>query len=250
MKRSLVIGGTRGIGRVVVRTLLKEGHAVAVIDRQPPLDKDRRLRNARYWAVDLLDRDRLGEVLRQIRKLDNLVFCQRFRGDGDAWLGEFQTSLSATKYVVEQCRSKGVGSIVVMGSIAAHWVANEQPVGYHAFKAALVQMVRYLAVTLGPKGCRVNCVSPGTVLKEESAEFYRRNRALTSLYKQIIPLGRMGTARDVADVVAFLCSDRAAFVTGQEIIVDGGLSLQGQEALARRVAGLDRIRTTQRARKG
>ena len=235
-KRSLIIGGTRGIGRAVVRALVKEGHAVTVVGRHAPTGKDR-LRGVRYCTLDLLDHARLAEVLRQTGAVDSLVFCQRFRSEGDPWMGEFQTSLTATKEIIERCR--GVKSIVVIGSIAARWVASEQPVSYHAMKAALMQMVRYFAVTLGPKGCRVNCVSPCTVLKEESAEFYRKNKALTQLLEQITPLRRMGTTEDVAKVVAWLCSDRAGFVTGQEIMVDGGMSLQWPEALARTLKGLE-----------
>jgi len=235
-KRSLVIGGTRGIGRAVVRALVKDGHTVTVIGRHAATAKDRGLRGVRYCRADLLGTG-VAKVLQEIGSIDNLVFCQRFRGDGDPWMGEFQTSLTATKEVIERCR--GVKSIVVIGSVATRWIASEQPVSYHAMKAALLQMVRYFAVTLGPKGCRVNCVSPCTVLKEESAEFYRKNKSVTTLLKQITPLRRMGTSEDVANVVAWLCSDRAAFVTGQEIIVDGGVSLQWPEALARKSKGLE-----------
>ena len=144
MMRTLVVGGTRGIGRAVARTLAKEGHAVTVIGRREPA---RRLPKVRYQIADVLNRVRVG-------RQDNLVFCQRYRGEGDAWQGEFETSLTATRDIIEQCR--GAKSIVIIASVAAHWVASEQPVGYHTMNAGLVHMVRYLAVTLGPRGCRVN----------------------------------------------------------------------------------------------
>lgn len=108
-------------------------------------------------------------------------------------------------------------------------------------------MVRYYAVTLGPRRIRVNSVSPGTVLKDESKDFYLKNEQLYNLYKGIIPLGRMGTAEEVANVVAFLCSSKASFITGQNIVVDGGLSLIWQETLARKVASLDHLRVTRQA---
>jgi NAD(P)-dependent dehydrogenase (short-subunit alcohol dehydrogenase family) len=99
-------------------------------------------------------------------------------------------------------------------------------------------LVRYYAVALGPRGIRVNGVSPGTVVKRENQEFYARSEALVGVFKRTIPLGRMGTAVDVANVIAFLCGPQASFVTGQQIVVDGGVSLLSQESLARKIAGV------------
>jgi NAD(P)-dependent dehydrogenase (short-subunit alcohol dehydrogenase family) len=99
-------------------------------------------------------------------------------------------------------------------------------------------MIRYYAVTLGPQGVRANVVSPDTVIKDESRHVYEANRGLTGLYEAITPLGRMGTSEDVAGVVQFLCSEAASFVTGLDVVIDGGLSLVGQAAVARQAAGL------------
>jgi NAD(P)-dependent dehydrogenase (short-subunit alcohol dehydrogenase family) len=80
-------------------------------------------------------------------------------------------------------------------------------------------------------------VSPCTFIKQENQEFYSTNEKLGNVFKQVIPLGRMGTAADSANAIAFLCSPQAAFITGQKITVDGGVSLLSQESLARRIAG-------------
>lgn len=241
---ALIVGGTKGIGRALVKVLAEEKDVLSVIGRSLPPEAHR-IPGARYWALDLLDRERiepvLTEITRQNGKLDSLVFLQRYRGQGEAWAGEIETSLTATKNVVEQLvdafGDEGDNSIVVVSSIAGYFIAEEQPLSYHVAKAAINQMIRYYAFALGPKGIRVNCVSSGTVLKEESKDFYLKNEQLSDLYKTIIPLGRMVTAENVANVIAFLCSPRAASITGQNIIVDGGLSLEGQESLARRLAG-------------
>lgn len=258
-KHALIIGGTRGIGRALVRTLAEEDQAMSVVGRRPPEEVDRHIPDTHYWTVDLLERGRLAvtlaEIIEQNGKLNNLVFFQRYRGEGDDWTGEIETSLSATKRVIEHLVSEfddasSDNSIVVVSSVASHYVAEEQPLSYHVAKAGLTQMVRYYAVTLGPKGIRVNSVSPGTILKDESKDFYLQNEQLYGLYKEITPLNRMGTSEEIADVIAFLCSSRASFVTGQNIVVDGGVSLQWHESLARQLTPLKDLSVTRQPQGG
>ena len=240
---TLVIGGTRGIGKAVVRNFACQTHVLSVIGRRLPAQLPAASRQMGQWSVDLSDQGRLAAALSEIvernGRINNLIFLQRYRGNGDLWRGELEISLTATKAVIERLagefRDDESQSIVIIGSNASRFVAEEQPVGYHAVKAALVQMARYYAYTLGPRQIRVNCVTPGTVLKDESRDFYLKNRQLQALYKRITPLGRMGTAEEIADAVAFLCSPKASFITGQDIVVDGGISLPWQEGLARKL---------------
>lgn len=243
---SLIVGGTRGIGRELLRMFCDDGHAVSVVGRRPPADEDKALAGASFWAADVSVpahvADVLAEIVRRNGKINNLIFLQRFKGEGDKWVGEFETSLTATKNIVESLADKfsetGEKSVVMVSSIADQFIAESQPVGYHVAKSGLYQMACYYAVTLGHRGIRVNCVSPCTFVKEENREFYSKNVALQNVFKQTIPLGRMGTAGEVANVIAFLCSPKASFVTGQRITVDGGVSLVSQEALARKIAGI------------
>jgi NAD(P)-dependent dehydrogenase (short-subunit alcohol dehydrogenase family) len=141
--------------------------------------------------------------------------------------------------LVDDFIGDGDKSIVVVGSIGAESILDEQPVGYHVAKAGMQQMVRYYALPLGHLGIRVNSVAPSTVLKERSKEFYLAHPELTGLYDSINPLGRMGTSQDVIDAIAFLCSSRASFITGQDLVVDRGASLRAPESLARRVASIE-----------
>lgn len=248
----LIIGGTKGIGRALVRTFAGKSRVISVIGRASISEEDKNLPGVRYWSVDLTDKQRLlvvlSDILNKSGKLSHLVFLQRYRDGGDDWLGEIEVSLTATKEIIEHLADEFSGndenSIVIVGSIADRLVFEEQPVSYHVAKAGLNQMARYFAVALGPKGIRVNCVLPGTVLKDESKDFYLRNEEIHNLYKKIIPLGRMGTSEEVAGVIDFLCSKAGAFVTGQSIIVDGGLSLQGHESLARRLSSLNHLKVT------
>ena len=183
-----------------------------------------------------------ADILTVNGPLQSLVFLQRFRGTGDSWQGEIEVSLTATRVLIELAQDnfspRQSNAIVILGSIAGQLVAEEQPVGYHAVKAALRQLARYYACSLGPKGIRVNCVSPGVILKPEAENFYRLNRELAALYERVAPLRRFGTAAEVAGVVRFLCTQDSAFITGQDIIVDGGISLVWQASLARQLVPL------------
>lgn len=241
MRHSVVIGGTRGIGREVVRRLAAAGDEVSVIGMRAPNPDDLPQEGVNHWCCDITAPPELERTLSEIvsrGKLGNLVFAQRYRGSGDPWDGECTTSLTATKTVIERLAPEFAaegGGIVLVSSIVSQLVADEQQVGYHVAKAGLHQMARYYAVALGGRGIRVNTVSPSIFIKEESQEYYRQSEELCALFRRITPLGRIGSAGEVADVIAFLCSSQASFITGQDLIVDGGVSLQAQPTLARKI---------------
>lgn len=238
MIHDLILGGTRGIGRELARAWAAEGHQVSLIARTPPAEDLAALPGLQAWTADVAS-GALDPVLEEVLRrgpLGSLVCCQRFRGEGDAWEGELATSLSATRRVLERVQEafhpEGPRSIVLVGSVVGHLVAREQPVGYHVAKAGLAQMARYYAVKLGDRGIRVNCVAPAVFLKEESRAYYQAHPDLEARFAQVTPLGRMGTAREIAGAIALLCSPGASFITGQELVVDGGLSLLAQASLA------------------
>jgi len=125
-----------------------------------------------------------------------------------------------------------------VSSVFGDRVGEGQPLSYHLGKAGINHMARFYAVSLGRKGIRVNVVTPFTFLKEESKDFYLNNKELQALYQEMIPLGRMGTAEDSANAVAFLCSPAASFINGQNLYVDGGLSVIWPETLARKLKSI------------
>jgi NAD(P)-dependent dehydrogenase (short-subunit alcohol dehydrogenase family) len=251
---TLVIGGSRGIGRTVARCLEADGGQVSIVGRSRASGADDNPR-VRSWTADVCDADGLARVLEEVVRtagsVSGLVLLQRYRGAGDDWAGEIATTLTANRQLIEWAGShledRGGGkAVVVVSSIAGAFVASEQPVSYHMAKAALTQMVRYYAVALGPRQVRVNAISPGTIVKEESKAFYASQPELEQLYREIVPLGRMGTAEDLAGVAQFLLSDRASFLTGQNIVLDGGVSLRSHESLARSASPLKNLQVTRR----
>ncbi|VEN74517.1 conserved hypothetical protein [Candidatus Desulfarcum epimagneticum] len=245
-KKTLIVGGTKGSGYALVKFLEDKKHLLSIMGRKKPPNSFNHNKTTTFWEVDITDELCLFDVCESIINrngyINNLIFFQRFRGKKNDWEGEIEASLTATKNTIEYFTdplkklTANINAIVVISSNASYLIADEQPLSYHVAKAGLKQLVRYYAVSLGSKNIRVNAVSPGTVLKDESKEFYLNNQHIVNLYKNITPIGRMGTPQDIANVVDFLCSSKAAFITGQDIVVDGGLSLQWQESLSRRVA--------------
>jgi len=232
------------MGREVVKIMTSRGCHVTVIGRREPNSQDREIANADFHLVDIQDEAATKKVLSKAisvnGKLNYLVFCHRYRGEEDPWAGEIDVSLYATKYIVEfvseSFEEDGDKSIVFVSSVFGDFVGEGQQVSYHVGKAGLNQLMRFYAVNLGRKGIRVNAITPFTFLKEESKQFYLKNEKLMSLYKDIVPLGRISTSEDNANVVGFLCSPEACFIAGQNIYIDGGLSLVWQETLARMLA--------------
>lgn len=243
MTHSIIIGGTRGLGRVVSRQMAGRGDIVSVVGRTELSAEDLKTGKIHCYKADINDDDAIRSILddlvRENGKVNYCVFLQRYRGKGDDWVGEFQTTLTATKNIIEhlepQFSESGDKGYVMVSSVYSQYVGESQLVSYHVAKAGLEHMMRYYAVNLGSKNIRVNGISAATFLKDESKDFYLNNKSLLDLYDSIIPLKRMGTAEDLANVISFLCSRQASFITGQSIMVDGGLSLHSAESLSRRL---------------
>ena len=205
---SVVIGGSQGLGKEVTAEMERRGDIVSSLSRRelPSLD----LENEKTWNACL-------DHIRIKGSWDNLIFTQRYREGRDPER-ELAVGISALSRLVDRflnyVEKKG-GSIVVVGSPAATLIASEQPLEYHMAKAALLQWARYSAVSLGSRGVRVNVVTPSRIDRGDTNPKLLRST----------PLKRLATDRDLAEVIGFLCSPASGMVTGQEIVVDGGLSL-------------------------
>jgi NAD(P)-dependent dehydrogenase (short-subunit alcohol dehydrogenase family) len=156
-----------------------------------------------------------------------LVFFQRVR-DIDANLEyRFRVEVDATARIVEAASLMSpmtLSAVVVATSPAASKVLADQPFGYHATKAALSAFVRWGASRYGPLGIRINAVSPSSVIfKERARIFYESNPALLEKLNKPVPLRRMGTTKEIFDVVNFLVKPESSFISGQTIEIDGGV---------------------------
>jgi NAD(P)-dependent dehydrogenase (short-subunit alcohol dehydrogenase family) len=242
---AVVVGGTRGLGRVVVERFLARGCVVSVVSRQRPADFPDQA-DLQHFSADLERSEGLAELCNQIAETGGpiryLVLSQRFRGQGDPWAGEIQVGLTASRDLIEgfsgHFAHDGDRGIGVVSSVYAEFVGSSQPVGYHVVKGGLNAMVRHYGATLGRRGIRVNAIMPLTYLKRESRVFYEQNEKLMETYRRLVPLGRLGTAEESADALDFLCSARASFINGQCLFLDGGVSTIWQEEVAKTFAGL------------
>ena len=238
----VVVGGSKGLGREVAKKFHEQGFNVTVLSRNP-LDADSKLN---HIAVDLETMTSSDAVVRDVLLIGGniryLIFCQRFRGSGDPWQGEIQVSLTATRLLIngfaDHFCQEGDRAIGVVSSVYAEFVGGSQPESYHVAKAGLNQLVKFNALVMGKKGVRINAIMPLTYLKAESRDFYLANEDLMHLYQKFVPMGTIGRAEDSANLLEFLCSEKASFINGQAIFVDGGVSVIWPEELARSMAGI------------
>jgi NAD(P)-dependent dehydrogenase (short-subunit alcohol dehydrogenase family) len=236
-QRAVVIGGSRGLGHAVTARFLARGCDVTIVSRKPPAGLPPQCRHVAADLEALTDTaDLAAAIAAQGGPIRYLIFCQRYRGQRDAWQVEWQVSLTATKLLTEALTphfvTNGDRAIAAASSVYAEFIGGSQPPSYHVVKAALTQLVRYYARTLGRKGIRVNAVMPLTYLKPESQDRYLSDQKLLDMYERLVPLRRLGTADESASVLEFLCSERASFVNGQCIFVDGGASVIWAEEVA------------------
>ena len=240
MSHIIIIGGTKGLGRAFLETIRHDYAHVSVLARTVSAESHA-AGNVHFIRADVTQSPSLKSAIdRAVRdggKLKSIVFFQQYRGTEKRWEGKLASTLTATRDTLDLCSEhfaeNGDKSVVLLTSIASQMVADEQDEGYHAAKTGLLGLARYYACKFGPLGVRINCVSPGTVLKAASKHHFLDNPELHDWFKQIIPLRRMGTEKEVGSVIRFLLSEAASFITGQELVVDGGAGLRSQESLAR-----------------
>lgn len=239
--KAVITGGTKGIGRAIADTLADEGVDVAICARNEAEVKDAvaalQKKGVKSFgkSVDVGNGDALkafiGEAAAALGGIDILVSnVSGGNAPGEqGWRNNFEFDVLGTVRCVEAAmpsleKSKN-GNIIVISTTAAleKFIAAG---AYNAMKAALLNYSGALSQDLAPKGIRVNAVSPGPIFIEGGAwAFIKKN--MTPFYEQTlaqIPLGRMGSAEEVAATVAMLVSPRSGFTTGTNVVVDGGLT--------------------------
>ena len=243
------IGNGFGNGRAIATLLARQGAKVIGTDINEEAGKNTAdfIKNEgnefTFYKVNMTDETSVkklfNETEAQNKKIDILVNVvgQSEPGgpveiDSSTWQHQFMLNLNTAyfciKYAIPIMEKNSGGSIVNISSVAGLRYVGKPQVGYSSSKAALIQMTKTTAVIEAKKNIRLNCVVPGlmhTPLVERLAQKYADGdyEGFVKKRDNQVPMGRMGESWDVANAVLFLCSDEAKYITGTEIIVDGGL---------------------------
>jgi NAD(P)-dependent dehydrogenase (short-subunit alcohol dehydrogenase family) len=134
----------------------------------------------------------------------------------------------AAKYAVPRLREAGGGTIINISSVHGLLAAPARLV-YETLKTAVIGLTRQMAAEYGPDGIRVNAICPGHIVTERNRPQWDAHPDGLRFFEEQYPLRRVGTPLDIANAIAFLCSDDASFITGHALVVDGGLTVQLQE---------------------
>lgn len=239
-KIALVTGAARGIGLATTELFIEAGWQVAMIDRDgPELDTASAGRaDAHPFHYDISVPEQVDEMIRAVLarcgRIDAVInnagvadFGPIEETDFARWRTVMATNLDGV-FLVSQAATQALkdtrGAIVNIASISG-LRASTLRVAYGTSKAGVIQLTRQQAAELGEHGIRANCVCPGPVRTKLAMAVH--SQEIIDAYHDAIPLNRYGSEREIAEVIVFLCSDQASYVTGQVIAADGGFESTG-----------------------
>ena len=232
VKKVLVSGGTKGIGRAIVTKLLDEGYSVIATTRDKTKANIFEHKNLTVENLDLSSKDSVSEFQEKVESFKPSILINNagvtkdnlfLRMSENDWTEVIETNLNGTyrltKIFLKDMIKNKWGRIINIGSVSG-LMGNPGQTNYASSKAALEGFTRSLAKEIGSRNITVNLVSPGFINTDMTSGL-----TIEKLESQI-PLGRMGNPSDVASLVAFLASEGAGYITGQTLVVDGGLFMQ------------------------
>ena len=234
---AIVTGGAGGIGAASVQALSAANVRVLAVDAKPPAQDLMDLPGTRWIIGDLTTQSVIDQVVEEAgTALDYLV-----NAAGVAWFEQDGSVLDLDESIWQQVMSinldvmrklsvaavpllrRGQGrSMVHVASIAGLRAMDSPLDAYQVSKAAVISMSRALALQLAPEGIRSNTVCPGAILTPMIQHLYIEEPARKTRMEQRTPLGRLGTPEDIASSIMYLLSPQASFVTGIDLVVDGG----------------------------
>ena len=233
-KTALVTGAARGIGLATTRLFIEQGWRVAMVDRDGDELNDvaKGINEASAFVCDVSQSDQVDQMVTDVRgtfgRIDAVADFGPIEGtDFARWRRVMETNLDGVFLVSQACipsLKETRGALLNIASISG-LRASTLRVAYGTSKAAVIHLTKQQAAELGEYSIRANCVCPGPVRTKLAMAVH--SQEIIDAYHDAIPLNRYGSENEIAEVITFLCSDKASYVTGQVVASDGGFESTG-----------------------
>jgi NAD(P)-dependent dehydrogenase (short-subunit alcohol dehydrogenase family) len=246
MKSAIVTGGANGIGRVIVNQLASEGWQVGILDLNvADVERDEKLpKNCVAISADVSDVNSIEKAIKQFGSTPDLLV-------NNAGIVRFGPLLTLAQSEFEAVvRVNLIGTFTVSRQVAALMIADDKPGNiisitsmngvvpgpnsgaYTSTKAGVALLTKQMALEWGPNGIRVNSIAPG-LIDAGMSNAVHADLEIREAREKRIPLRRLGTAQDIANLVSFLASEQSSYITGENILVDGGVTMSILSTLPR-----------------
>ena len=237
MKRVLITGSTQGIGKALALAFVKNGDEV-IVHCSKDIEKAERIRKeigaSKAVVCDLSNMNEVSELYQKTGSVDCLILNASVQYKelwseitDETFDKQFDINVKSTLKLMQAyypaMQEKGFGRIVTIGSVNQYRQHAELSV-YSATKCAVKKLVEVIAKQVAPFGVTVNNVSPGAIATPRNENVYK-NEEMRKAVEKSIPMGRFGTPEDCVGAVLMLCSEQGAYITGTDIIIDGGMRL-------------------------
>jgi NAD(P)-dependent dehydrogenase (short-subunit alcohol dehydrogenase family) len=246
MKSAIVTGGAHGIGRVIANQLASEGWHVGILDLNvADVERDEKLpKNCIAISADVSDVNSIEKAIKQFGSTPDLLV-------NNAGIVRFGPLLTLAQSEFEAVvRVNLIGTFTVSRQVAALMIADDKPGNiisitsmngvvpgpnsgaYTSTKAGVALLTKQMALEWGPHGIRVNSIAPG-LIDAGMSNAVHADLEIREAREKRIPLRRLGTAQDIANLVSFLASEQSSYITGENILVDGGVTMSILSTLPR-----------------
>ena len=241
-KTAIVTGASGGIGIECSKQLSKAGLKVLMLDlKNPPINFFKKYKKVEFKKIDVTNFDKLKKIINEFflknKSIDYLINTTGvlwFDKDisvtqinFDVWDKVFEINLKSMTYlsklIIPKMKKKKFGSMVHISSVDALSGDDKPQDAYGASKAAMIRLSKSLAIQFAPYNIRSNIILPGPI-ETPMQDRWKKNPIAKKQLSKIIPLQRIGKPIDIANTILFLLSNEGSYITGTEIIVDGGLT--------------------------
>lgn len=242
-KRAVITGAASGIGKAIATRFGVEGARVVIADIDSAgaaivVDSIRAAGgDAEFVEADVTDDSAVERLVAEaenflggldvwVNNAGTSLTEDLFDSQPPAWDADLQLNLTShyrcVRIMLPVMIRSGGGSVISMSSVNGKWAIGE--IGYSAAKAGLISFTKNIAVAYGPQGIRANVICPGTIETEHCSDYWDQKAGGKDKLTKWYPVGRLGKPEDIAALAVYLASDESSFVSGAEIVIDGGLT--------------------------